>query len=104
MVFGRSGSILAPAFRTAALEKKISWPGGPKARFSAVHTDDLADLYVRASERAHLVKGLAITGTAETGSVDDFLARLGEIIGFQGEVEFYAPRNRMSFLQSFYSH
>jgi len=93
LVYGRSGSLLAPLFKKA-YEGKVSWYGAPGGRYAAVHTDDLAELYVLVAEKA-LIAGGKIFDAANsfTESVDDILQRLVEVSGAEGPYEYITPSN-----------
>ncbi|KAF4565285.1 hypothetical protein EYR36_001855 [Pleurotus pulmonarius] len=56
LLYGRGGSLLAPLFKSAQ-EGKVAWYLAPGGRFALVHADDLADLYVRAAEKAQIIGG-----------------------------------------------
>jgi len=93
LLYGKSGSLLAPLFESAA-KGKVAWYGTPGGRYATIHTDDLADLYVKAAEKAPLLGGLIFDGTNEvTESVDDFLQKLVEVSGAQGPYEYLKPSN-----------
>lgn len=94
IVYGGPKSLLSPLFNTAAKERKIVWPKYPgetkiKQRYASTHVEDLADLYVRAVEKVRLVAGLTIATTADSGLVEDFLERVGEIVGAKGGIEYF---------------
>jgi hypothetical protein len=42
LLYGRSGSLLAPFFKSAS-DGNVWYPGTPGGRFAVIHTDDLAD-------------------------------------------------------------
>ncbi|PPQ73735.1 hypothetical protein CVT26_011890 [Gymnopilus dilepis] len=92
-VYGRSGSIFAPFFKSAS-EGKVRFPGTPGGRLAVLHTDDLADLYVKATEKAVLCGGLIIDGANDTTeSTDDFLRALVKVSGASGPYEYTEPAN-----------
>ncbi|EIW74573.1 NAD(P)-binding protein [Coniophora puteana RWD-64-598 SS2] len=92
LCYGRSGSLLATAFESAA-QGKAMWYGYPNGRLATVHPDDLADVYVRAAERAQTLGGIAFdVGNDSTESVVDFLMKLTEVSGAQG-YELREPSN-----------
>lgn len=92
LLIGRSGSILASFFR-AASEGKIIYPGTPGGRFATIHADDLADVYLRAAEKALIVGGQIFSvGNDFTESVDDFLQKLVKISGAKS-YEYKEPSN-----------
>jgi nucleoside-diphosphate-sugar epimerase len=93
VLYGRSGSILAPLFADAA-KGKVRWPGRPGGRMALIHTDDLADLYVRVAERAQAVGGLIFDAANDfTESVQDVLTELVRVSGAQGSPEIFEPTN-----------
>jgi hypothetical protein len=51
LLYGRSGSFFASFFQSAC-EGNVWYTGQPGGRFALIHTDDLADLYVRSVEKA----------------------------------------------------
>ncbi|PPQ76381.1 hypothetical protein CVT26_015389 [Gymnopilus dilepis] len=93
LMYGRSASIFALFFKSAA-EGKVWFPGTPGGRLAVLHTDDLADLYVKATERAVLCGGLIIDAANDTTeSTDDFLRALVEVSGASGPYEYTQPTN-----------
>lgn len=93
MVYGYSGSILGMMFKRA-YEGKVTWFGTAGARQSLVHADDLADLYLKAAEKATVVAGLIFVGANDfTESVDEILAKLVEVSGAEGSYEYIEPTN-----------
>jgi nucleoside-diphosphate-sugar epimerase len=93
LLYGRSGSLLASLFKSAS-EGKVAWYGTPGGRYNLIHTDDLADLYVRASERAVILGGKILDAVNDkTESVDDFLGKLVEVSGTQSGYEYIKPSN-----------
>lgn len=83
-------------FEAAATGRQVTWYGKPGGRFSLIHTDDLADLYVRAVEKAPILGGLAIDVSNDTTeSVEDFLQRLIQVSGAKGPHGWIEPTNRM---------
>ncbi|KAI0671698.1 NAD-P-binding protein [Trametes maxima] len=94
LLYGRSGSLLAPFFRRACVERRVEWPGTPGGRLAVVHTDDLAELYVLAAEKAAVAKGQIFDGSNDvTESTDAFLQRLVEVSGAQAPYRFTTPAN-----------
>ncbi|KAF8810810.1 NAD(P)-binding protein [Phlegmacium glaucopus] len=92
LLYGRSGSLLAPFFKDAS-EGNVWYPGTPGGRFAFIHTDDLADLYVRASEKAVLCGGKIFDAANDiTESADDVLAALAKVAGAKG-YEYRKPTN-----------
>lgn len=94
LVYGRSGSILASAFKPAHAEGKVSWPGTPGGRLALVHCDDLADVYVRAAERAAVARGQIFDASNDVNeSTDAFLQRLVEVSGASAPYQYREPAN-----------
>ena len=97
ILYGRSGSHLAPFFQTAS-EGNIWYPGRSGDRFAVIHTDDLADLYVRAVEKAAICGGLIFdAANDQTDSVDDVLATLVKVSEAKKPYEYRNPTNSMFF-------
>lgn len=92
IVYGRDGGlILGRLFKTAS-EGHVAWPGTPGGRYALVHTDDLADLYVRAAEKSSLVGGKIFDGANNfTESVDELLAATVKVSGAKGPYEYIKP-------------
>ncbi|KAF9222923.1 NAD(P)-binding protein [Gyrodon lividus] len=94
LLYGKSASLFDPLFEAAATGGKVAWYGKPGGRFSLIHPDDLADLYVRTAEKAPILGGLAIdAGNENTEPVGDFLQKLVEISGAKGPYEWTTPSN-----------
>ncbi len=94
MLYGYSGSILSMMFQRA-YKGKVSWFGTPGGRLAFVHADDLADLYLRAAEKAQLVRGQIFDGTNDfTESADELLEKLVQVSGAQGPYEYVQASNR----------
>jgi nucleoside-diphosphate-sugar epimerase len=55
LLYGRSGSILSWLFGLAGEGKEIVWPGKQDCRWSVIHTDDLARLFVSVAEAVSLI-------------------------------------------------
>ncbi|TFY67335.1 hypothetical protein EVG20_g3979 [Dentipellis fragilis] len=92
-LYGGDASLLAPLFESAS-EGKVKWYDTPGGRFSVIHCEDLADLYVRVAEKAQLLGGMVFdAATNQTESVDDFLQKLVEVSGAQGPYEYMKPSN-----------
>jgi nucleoside-diphosphate-sugar epimerase len=73
---------------------EATWVGAPGARWSVIHQDDLADAYVRATERGSIVRGSTFDITNEfTESVDDILVTLCKVSGAKG-YKYREPTNR----------
>ncbi|KAJ8457038.1 hypothetical protein ONZ45_g18478 [Pleurotus djamor] len=82
------------SFSRPLWKAKVTWPGTSGGRLSAIHTDDLADLYVKAAEKAPLIGGLTFdAGNDFSESVDDFLQRLVEVSGAKTPFEYTKPSN-----------
>ncbi|KAJ7206246.1 hypothetical protein GGX14DRAFT_643150 [Mycena pura] len=97
-VYGRSASLLAMLFRRAS-QGRVTWPGTPGGRYPVVHTDDLADLYVRVTEKASLLGGKIFdVATPNLVSVDELLQRVGELSGAKGPYEYTRPTNEFVFI------
>jgi nucleoside-diphosphate-sugar epimerase len=93
MLYGRSGSIFAMMFQRAH-EGKLTWPGKPGGRLPIIHQDDLADFYVRATERGTLIKGTIFDASENTTqSTDELLAKMAEVAGLKGSYEYVEPTN-----------
>ena len=97
LLIGRSGSLFAPFFQSAS-EGNVWYPGQPGGRFAVIHTDDLADLYLRAVEKAAICGGLIFdAANDQTESADDVLATLVKVSGAQKAYEYRNPSNGMFF-------
>ncbi|KAJ7206324.1 hypothetical protein GGX14DRAFT_457580 [Mycena pura] len=93
LLYGRSGSILAPLFHGAA-QGRVAWPGTPGGRYAVIHTDDLADLYLHVAEKAQLLGGKIFDAANPTSvSVDELLQRLVEVSGAKGPYDYTKPAN-----------
>jgi len=93
LLYGRSGSLLARFFQSAS-EGDVWYPGQPGGRFAVIHTDDLADLYVKAVEKAAICRSLIFDAASDqTESVDDVLAALVKVSGAQKPYEYRKPTN-----------
>jgi nucleoside-diphosphate-sugar epimerase len=94
LLYGRGGSILASLFKSAS-EGRVTWPGTPGGRYSVIHADDLADMYVRATEKSVLLGGKIFDAANDvTESTDDILAAVVKISGAQAPYEYTKPNNR----------
>ena len=97
LLYGRSGSLLAPFFHDAS-QGSVWYPGTPGGRFAVIHTDDLADLFVRASEKAVLSGGLIFdAANNQTESTDDVLDALVKVSGAKKPYEYRKPANCVFF-------
>ena len=95
LLYGKSGSLLAPVFEAAATGGEVGWYGKPGGWFTLAHTDDLADLYLRGAEKAPILGGLAIEGCNDTAeSVEGFLQKLIQVSGAKGPYKLLEPSNR----------
>lgn len=104
LVYGRSGSITAQLFQTA-YNGKVSWYGTPGGRWAVIHTDDVAELFLLAAEKAALVGGKIFDAANDTTvSVDDLLSRILEVSGAQGPFEYVKPENREWLSINSYNH
>ncbi|GAA97037.1 uncharacterized protein L969DRAFT_19907 [Mixia osmundae IAM 14324] len=93
LLYGRSGSLLATAMQSAS-KGKVSWIGTPDQRLATIHTDDLADLYLRAAENPAAAAGRIFDGTNDYSvGVADFLQVLQRTSKAEGEVEYQKPSN-----------
>jgi len=93
LLYGRSASILAACFKSA-YEGKVAWYGTPGGRYSLIHADDLAELYVLVAEKAQIVGGKIFDAANDyTESVDDFLEKLVKVSGAKGPYEYITPSN-----------
>ncbi|KAI0796231.1 hypothetical protein C8Q75DRAFT_803267 [Abortiporus biennis] len=93
LVYGRSGSLTARLFSQATAGETIKWFRGRSGVVNAVHTDDLANLYVLATEKAQLVGGNIFAGVNDASeSTEDILRSLVSISGAKG-YEYVDPSN-----------
>ncbi|PCH40180.1 NAD(P)-binding protein [Wolfiporia cocos MD-104 SS10] len=93
LLYGRSGSILAMLFKRA-YEGQVAWYGTPGGRYSVIHCDDLADMYVRATEKSSIIGGKIFDVANDmTESVDDLLQKLVEVSGAQGPYQYVQSSN-----------
>ncbi|TFK36299.1 hypothetical protein BDQ12DRAFT_699761 [Crucibulum laeve] len=93
LLYGKSGSLLAPLFESAS-KGVVAWPGTPGGRYALIHTDDLADLFVKAAEKAAFVKGQIFDAcNDQTESTDDFLEALVKVSGAKGPYQYTKPAN-----------
>ena len=97
LLYGRSGSLFAPLMKSAS-EGKVTWYGTPGGRYALVHTDDLADLYVRACEKAAIAGGKVFDAANDTTeSADDVLEKLVQVSEAKGGYTYLEPTNCKSF-------
>ena len=93
LIYGHSGSLFEPLLR-AASEGKVAWYGTPGGRYALIHPDDLADLYLRASEKAEIAGGKIFNAANDmTESVDDFLEKLVQVSRAKSGLEYIKPVN-----------
>jgi len=89
LLYGRTGSLLE-AYFGGALEAaksgaKFDTFGGVNARFSSIHQDDLADLYLRVAERAPICKGNSfVAHNNQTERMIDVLDAIVRVSGCNG--------------------
>ncbi|KAL5525327.1 hypothetical protein ACEPAF_9197 [Sanghuangporus sanghuang] len=98
LLYGRSGSIIAMLFgaAAAAAEKgvKLEWAGRPGGRWSLIHVDDLADLFVRVAEAGPACKGTIFDATNPyTESVSDILDNVTRVVGVTSGWKYREPTN-----------
>ncbi|CAG8539129.1 5901_t:CDS:2 [Ambispora leptoticha] len=83
--YGKGGSLTAIWFN-AALQGDLKTPGKRDLRWAVVHVDDLADAYVRAAERAELVKGqIFIVANNQSESISDCLEAVARVTGYKSD-------------------
>lgn len=93
ILYGYSGSLTASIFAKAQTGK-IEWFGKPGARTGFVHADDLADLYVRVTEKALFVGGSIFDASNDrTEGMDDIFQRVFAVVGVKGSVTYVEPSN-----------
>lgn len=93
VLYGRSGSNLEVLFQSA-LNGRVTWPGTPGGRYSVIHVDDLADMYVRVAEKAPAIGGKIFdAANPSTEALDEFLQKLVEVSGAKGPYEYTKPTN-----------
>ncbi|KAL6303959.1 NAD(P)-binding protein [Sparassis latifolia] len=92
LLYGRSGSLLALMFKSA-YEGKAKWFGTPGGRFSLIHQDDLATMFVLAAEKSSILGGTIFDAANDfSESVDEILQKLVQISGASG-YEYLQPTN-----------
>jgi len=85
LLYGRSASILAMLFGRAQPGQEIKWFGTKGGRWSLIHVDDLANMYLRIAEAAPICKGLIFDAANDlTESVDDVLEATAKVTGASG--------------------
>ncbi|KAK1235585.1 hypothetical protein PQX77_001178 [Marasmius sp. AFHP31] len=85
LLYGRSGSLVGSLFQLASEGETIKWPGTPGGRWALVHMDDIADLYLRASEKAPLIGGMIFDAANDfTESQEDILNALVKVTRAKG--------------------
>lgn len=93
LLYGRSASLLGLLFKNA-YEGKVKWYGTPGGRYTPIHCDDLAELYLLVGEKSSLIGGKIFDAVNDfTESVDDILQKLVEVSGAKGLYEYIAPSN-----------
>ncbi|KIJ38636.1 hypothetical protein M422DRAFT_60820 [Sphaerobolus stellatus SS14] len=81
LLYGRDGSLLSSLFKSAA-DGFVRWPGTLGGRYALIHVDDLADLYVRAAEKAPIIHGIIFDAVNKySESADDILQALAKVVG-----------------------
>ncbi|KAH9942891.1 NAD(P)-binding protein [Amylocystis lapponica] len=92
LLYGRSGSLFAPMFKTAH-EGEVRWYGPAGGRMALIHCDDLANVYLLAAEKGSIVKGHIFDAANDiTESTDDVLNKLVEVSGAKG-YKYLEPTN-----------
>ncbi|EIW76273.1 NAD(P)-binding protein [Coniophora puteana RWD-64-598 SS2] len=91
IVYGRSGgACFSPLFEGAS-KGKVEWFGTPGGRYSVVHLDDLADLYLRVAEKSQMLGGQIFDAANPLSeSVDDLLQKMVEVSGAKGPYKYGA--------------
>jgi len=77
LLYGRSGSLTVPFFtaaHSAGQGQTFEVPGEEESRWCLVHTDDLADMYVRVVESAPICQGLTFI------ACNDFTERFTDVL------------------------
>ncbi|KZO95517.1 NAD(P)-binding protein [Calocera viscosa TUFC12733] len=83
LLYGKTMSLLEPMFK-AAMTGNLEWYGTPRGRYSLIHGDDLADLFVRVGEAGAICKGLTFDGAnSQSESVEDILTTLARVAGLK---------------------
>jgi nucleoside-diphosphate-sugar epimerase len=97
LLFGKSGSLLTGIFNEALEAKKegrkLVYAGIPGGRWALIHTDDLAELYLKVAESSVKLGGLIFDAVNDfSESVEDFLQKLCAVVGVDGH-EYREPAN-----------
>lgn len=94
LLYGYSGSITSMMFAQAE-QGKLEWYGKPGGRVGFIHADDLADLYVKVTEKAPFVGGMIFdSSNDQTEGFAEVFQKMFEVIGVKGEVNYVEPGNR----------
>ncbi|CAG7855069.1 SubName: Full=Uncharacterized protein {ECO:0000313/EMBL:CCA75650.1} [Serendipita indica DSM 11827] len=93
LVYGRQGSLFSSLFAQATPSvEKLEWFGTPGGSYALVHVDDLADCFLRAVKKNHLISGLILDCTNErTESVDGILYAFATVVGVSLDKVTYRP-------------
>lgn len=86
MVYGRGGGLLAELIRSARERGVVRFVGTGENRWSMVHVEDLADLYVRALERAE-PGTLLLAAEGASVTVRELALAASRGAGIEGRVE-----------------
>jgi len=93
LLYGKTMSLFEPLFEAALKGGTLEWMGASGSRYSTIHGDDLADLYVRVGEAAPICKGLTFDAcNSISESVDAILAALVKASGSAG-YKYRSPAN-----------
>ncbi|KAG8852224.1 hypothetical protein FRB91_006775 [Serendipita sp. 411] len=89
--YGRAGSLIGLLFSQGD-NKSISWFGTAGGSYTLIHVDDLAECFLLAAEKNHLVGGLILDATNEvTESVDGILHAFSNLVGIPWSKVSYRP-------------
>jgi nucleoside-diphosphate-sugar epimerase len=94
-VYGYAQSLLGAWFK-GATEGKLEVYGKPTTRYNFVHMDDNAEVFVRAAERADVVKGNLFIVSGGNESLLDALTAVSRVTGYKGEITFKEPHDALS--------
>jgi len=94
-VYGRQGSLTGMWFGSL-LGGKNEFPGSGTHSWATVHVNDIADLYVKATQKRGISKGNLFNGVSQSEKVKDCLAAAARVVGFKGEIKFVAPTDLLS--------